>query len=111
MQDSGDLTTRLRKCYSGAVFDALREHGFENSVLPHDIRPIDDSQILAGPVFTVAGSSKPGMDADESGPTRTPRIPISACLGSLASPTEHAAVPDGLVNPSWPPRSYTERSH
>jgi len=66
MQDSKNLTMRLRKCYSGAVFDALREHGFENCVLPHDIRPIDDSQILAGPVFTVAGSGKPGMDADEA---------------------------------------------
>ena len=28
------LTERLRKCYSGAVYDALRERGIDNTVLP-----------------------------------------------------------------------------
>ena len=47
------LTERLAKCYSGAVYDALRERGIDNTVLPKDIRPIDDSHVLDGPVFTI----------------------------------------------------------
>lgn len=60
------LTERLGKCYSGAVYDALRERGIGNTVLPRDIRPIDDSLVLAGPVFPVSGSPKPGIGDDES---------------------------------------------
>ena len=66
MDDSKQLTVRLSKCYSGAVYDTLREHGFENCVLPSDIRPIDDTQILAGPVFTVSGSAKPGISEGDA---------------------------------------------
>ena len=66
MDDSKQLTARLGKCYSGAVYDTLREHGFENCVLPSDIRPIDDTQILAGPVFTVSGSAKPGISEGDA---------------------------------------------
>jgi regulator of RNase E activity RraA len=66
MDDSKQLTARLSKCYSGAVYDTLREHGFENCVLPSDIRPIDDTQILAGPVFTVSGSAKPGISEGDA---------------------------------------------
>ena len=60
------LTERLGKCYSGAVYDALRERGIDNTVLPRDIRPIDDTQVLAGPVFTASGTPKPGISADEA---------------------------------------------
>ena len=58
------LTERLAKCYSGAVYDALRERGIDNTVLPKDIRPIDDIHVLAGPVFTISGTPKPGISAD-----------------------------------------------
>ena len=60
------LTERLGQCYSGAVYDALREKGLDNTVLPKDIRPIDDTQVLAGPVFTISGTPKPGVSADEA---------------------------------------------
>lgn len=60
------LGERLEKCYTGAVFDVLRERGITNTVLPKDLRPIDPSKTLAGPVFTVAGSPKPGIDGHES---------------------------------------------
>ena len=66
MDDSKQLTARLSKCYTGAVYDTLREHGFENCVLPSDIRPIDDTQILAGPVFTVSGSAKSGISEGDA---------------------------------------------
>ena len=61
-----ELTARLGKCYSGAVYDALRERGINNTVLPVDIRPLDDTKIMAGPVFTVRGSPKADLDTHGS---------------------------------------------
>lgn len=60
------LTERLMECYTGAVFDVLRGRGVTNTVLSKDVRPLDAGKTLAGPVFTVAGSPKPGIDAHES---------------------------------------------
>lgn len=60
------LGERLEKCYTGAVFDVLRERGITNTVLPKDVRPIDPSKKLAGPIFTVTGSPKQGIDGHES---------------------------------------------
>ena len=60
------LTERLAGCYSGAVYDALRERGIDTTVLPKEIRPLDTSTILAGPVFGVKGSPKPGLSMDAS---------------------------------------------
>ncbi len=59
-----DLAARLEKCYSGAVFDVLRERGITDTVVAKEIRPLDDSLIMAGPVFTVSGSIKPELDDD-----------------------------------------------
>lgn len=61
-----DLTERLQRCYSGAVFDALRERGISDTILPNDIRPLDDTRIMAGPVFTVRGSPKVDLDTHGS---------------------------------------------
>ena len=60
------LAERLEKCYTGAVFDVLRGRGITDTVLPKDVRPIDPSKTLSGPVFTVSGSPKPGIDGHES---------------------------------------------
>ncbi|WP_421724965.1 RraA family protein [Bauldia sp.] len=60
------LSQRLEKCYSGAVYDVLRERGVTNTVLPKDVRPLDPTRTLAGPVFTVAGSPKSGIGGHES---------------------------------------------
>ncbi len=49
------LTERLEKCYSGAVYDVLRAHGYPNQVLPRDIKPLLGDKPLAGPIFTVEG--------------------------------------------------------
>ena len=49
------LKERLAACYTGAVHDVLRMMGHERIVLPHDIKPIDPSHKLAGPVWTVSG--------------------------------------------------------
>lgn len=47
---------RLEQCYSGAVYDVLREKGYPEQVLPQTIQPLDLSWKLAGKVFTVSGS-------------------------------------------------------
>ncbi|MEO8485310.1 MAG: RraA family protein [Betaproteobacteria bacterium] len=49
------LTDRLAACYTGAVHDVLRMMGHERVVLPHDIKPLDPTRRLAGPVWTVSG--------------------------------------------------------
>lgn len=61
-----DTAARLAKCYSGAVYDTLRARGIDNTVLPRDIRPLDDTKVLAGPVFTVRGSPKTGISAHDT---------------------------------------------
>ncbi len=50
-----DFADRLERCYSGAVFDVLREAGYPDQALPHGIRPLDPAWRLAGPAFTVSG--------------------------------------------------------
>ena len=81
------FTERLAKCYSGAVYDALRERGINNTVLPKDIRPIDDTQVMAGPIFTVSGTPKPGISADEA---------LLAWTGFLSTaPSGHIVVCNG----------------
>lgn len=67
MSDRGvmaDIGARLEKCHSAAVFDALRDRGLSNTVLPRDIRPLDPGRVVAGPVFTISGSPKDGLDGD-----------------------------------------------
>ena len=49
------LKERLAACYTGAVHDVLRMMGHERIVLPPDIKPIDPTRKLAGPVWTVSG--------------------------------------------------------
>jgi len=64
--DADELSRRLARVYSGAVFDALRERGLTDTVLPPSVRPLDPSRTLAGPVFTMEGSRKADLSEDES---------------------------------------------
>lgn len=58
-----DLAGRLRSCYSGAVYDAMRDLGLASAVLPSDIRPLDPASTLAGPIWPCAG--RPDRSADD----------------------------------------------
>lgn len=49
------LTKRLAACYTGAIHDVLRAMGHERVVLPPEIRPLDPTLKVAGPVWTVSG--------------------------------------------------------
>ena len=48
-------SARLGRLYTGAVHDVLRGMGHDNCVLPTNIRPLDPTLKLAGPVWTVSG--------------------------------------------------------
>lgn len=61
-----DLTERLARCYTGAVYDVLRAMGHPDCVLPRSIRAIDPDTKVAGPVFTVRGRPDPTLTRDES---------------------------------------------
>jgi regulator of RNase E activity RraA len=50
-----DLTERLRRTYTGAVHDVMRDEGFMHFVLPPGIRPLDPAATLAGPIQTLSG--------------------------------------------------------
>lgn len=67
MDDPGHfLSHRLEKCYTGAVHDVLREAGYSNFGLPHEIRPLDPSFRMAGPAYTISGRFQEGMDPHET---------------------------------------------
>jgi regulator of RNase E activity RraA len=61
-----DITKRLEACYTGAVYDVMREIGYPDCVLPHEIRPLDDSQTLAGPIWTCSGRIDDTISDDDS---------------------------------------------
>jgi 4-hydroxy-4-methyl-2-oxoglutarate aldolase len=49
------LSNRLSACYTGAVYDVMRDLGMKNCVLPHAIRALDPATRVAGRVFTMQG--------------------------------------------------------
>ena len=56
----------LESAYSGAVYDAMRELGLKDGILPNDIRPLDPSLPLVGKVWTCSGGMVQGITQDES---------------------------------------------
>jgi regulator of RNase E activity RraA len=60
------MIERLTDCYAGAVYDVMREMGFPNCVLPQDIRPLDDTLTLAGPIWTCSGGIDESISNDDS---------------------------------------------
>jgi 4-hydroxy-4-methyl-2-oxoglutarate aldolase len=65
-QDWQILTSRLEQCYTGAVYDVMRDFGMKNCVLPHPIRAIDPGTRLAGRAFTMQGRPDPNCAVHES---------------------------------------------
>lgn len=55
---------RFENCYSGAVYDVLREMGRPDQVLPSSIVPMDVQHVIAGPAFPISGNLVPGADPD-----------------------------------------------
>lgn len=61
-----NLTQRLGDCYSGAVFDVMREMGRPDCVLPREIRAIDPDARVFGRVFTLRGTPDDQISAEAS---------------------------------------------
>jgi 4-hydroxy-4-methyl-2-oxoglutarate aldolase len=60
------LSNRLGECYTGAVYDVMRDFGMKNCVLPHAIRAFDPETRVAGRVFTMQGRPDPTSSVHES---------------------------------------------
>lgn len=60
------LADRLQSCYSGAVYDVMRDLGLRPHVLPRAIVGLEPTMKVAGPVFTVRGRPDPTIDAHQS---------------------------------------------
>jgi 4-hydroxy-4-methyl-2-oxoglutarate aldolase len=64
--DDAAIARRLRDCYSGAIYDTIRELGGASSVLPPELALLDPEVPVAGPAFTLLGSTKERLSAHES---------------------------------------------
>lgn len=60
------LTDRLAACYSGVVYDIMRDMGLPPAVLPHTIKSLEANVKIAGPVFTMRGRPDKMIGAHES---------------------------------------------
>ena len=56
----------LESAYSGAVYDAMRELGLDEGILPNDIQSVDPNIPLVGKVWTCSGGIVAGISQDES---------------------------------------------
>ena len=61
-----DLTQRLENCYSGAVFDVMRELELKDGLLPRHLKSLDPEVTVCGPVSTVLGRPDSSLTEDES---------------------------------------------
>ncbi|TMG91875.1 MAG: RraA family protein [Alphaproteobacteria bacterium] len=61
-----ELSERLAACYTGAVHDVLRMMGYDNIVLPPEIKAIAPGTRLAGPAWTVSGHIDRKRTRDET---------------------------------------------
>jgi len=63
--ENNQLVERLKNCYTGAIYDVLRERGIKNTILPHSIKSIDPSKKLAGVIWTCSGEIDETLDKDD----------------------------------------------
>ena len=66
MRELRELSERLARCYTGAVHDVLRMMGYDNIVLPPEIKAIAPGTRLAGPAWTVSGHIDRKRTRDET---------------------------------------------
>ena len=52
-----EVCDRYQKLYAGLVYDTLEHLGYPNQVLSHEITPLAPDMKLAGPAFTVKGTT------------------------------------------------------
>jgi 4-hydroxy-4-methyl-2-oxoglutarate aldolase len=63
--DQNDLAAtaeRFKRLYTPAINDVLDEYGLRHQYLRQSIRPLDHTQMVAGPAFTIAGVKDASVD-------------------------------------------------
>jgi regulator of RNase E activity RraA len=60
------LTQTLQGCATASLFDVLRINSLPVIELSRDIRPLDSSMKIAGPVFPIKGKPDPAISVKES---------------------------------------------
>ncbi len=82
-----NLTERLSKCYSGAVYDVMRAMGRADCVLPPNITGLDAETRVAGPIYTLRGVA---FDADREDENTDHLLPWVKFLA--AAPSGHVVI-------------------
>ena len=62
-----EFAKRHLRFYSALIYDVLEEMGFPNQALHYSISPIDPEMKIAGPAFTIKGSSQADPGRKEEG--------------------------------------------
>jgi regulator of RNase E activity RraA len=65
-EEPAALAERLARCYTGVIYDVLRERGVTQCVLPCSIQPLDRAMVAAGPVWTVRGAPDASLTPHET---------------------------------------------
>jgi len=60
------LTTDLKRCYTGVINDTMRAMGLTDYILPRQLQAIMPDQVLAGPVFTISGKMVDNADPHQT---------------------------------------------
>ena len=84
MRELRESSERLARCYTGAVHDVLRMMGYDNIVLPPEIKAIAPGTRLAGPAWTVSGHIDRKRTRDET--------LLAWCTMLSKAPTGHVIV-------------------
>ena len=65
-EEPAALAERLARCYTGVIYDVLRDRGHTQCILPPSIVPLDVGMVAAGPVFTVRGAPDASVSPHET---------------------------------------------
>jgi 4-hydroxy-4-methyl-2-oxoglutarate aldolase len=52
-----EIIKRYKQLYTGLIYDILENMGFPQQVLANDIKPLRQEMVVAGPAFTVKGTT------------------------------------------------------
>lgn len=61
-EETMPVRERYLRLYAGVVFDVLEHLGFPNQVVSHELVPLSRDMVLAGPAFTVKGTTATSRD-------------------------------------------------
>ena len=59
-----ELCERYEKLFSGAVNDVLREYGYLDNTLPHEILPLREKMKVCGIAFTIKGAKNLTLEGE-----------------------------------------------